>query len=198
MAVQKKRGNGVDDASKAMLFEGVSISQLATLFKMDRRTVQQKLGTSIQPVGKRDSWPIYAIYDCAPLLVEHDLSLESVDQIAAYIQKLDVTRLPRLLTKEFWMAMLNKQKYEEQAGDLWRTEKVLELYGDLIKSIRTPLILAQDTVEASAELSPRQRQVLTSIIDNLLNELHDSAAKSMNQRKAVAALPDQTEDDDEL
>lgn len=184
-----------EDASRGVLFDGASISQLGQLFKMDRRTVQSKLGTGLQPVGRRDGHPIYAIYDAAPLLVEHDISLDNVEAIAAYIQKLDPTRLPRMLTKEFWAAMINKQNYEAKAEHLWPTEKVVEVFGDLVKSIRMPLVLAMDTVSASSELNPRQRQVLTTMIDSLLNDLHKASTTKLTLSKGAALI---VEDDDEL
>jgi len=167
----------MDETTKGLIYEGASISQLGQLFGLDNRTVSAKLGMRVQPCGKRHGYPIYSVRDAAPFLVEQDLALDDLELIAAYVQQLDPTRLPRQLTKEFWQAMLNKQKYEEQAGDLWRTEKVIEVFGELAKNIRTVLVLARDTVNNQAELSPRQHQVLGQVIDGILEELHAAVVK---------------------
>ncbi|WP_181449515.1 MULTISPECIES: DUF1441 family protein [Pseudomonas] len=182
----------MDEGTKEILFEGASISQLGRLFGMDNRTVTSKLATNVQPVGRRAGHSIYAVKDAAPYLVEQNLDLSDLEKIAAYVQRLDPSRLPRQLTKDFWQAMLNKQKFEEQAGDLWRTAKVVEVYADLVKAIRTPLILAGDTVNNQTELSPRQRQILNEVIDDLLEMLHEAVVKQFGEDEQ----PPEADDDD--
>ena len=197
MAVRKDSPRAQDSDTKAMLYEGASLSQLGHLFGMDRRTVSQKLGVAVKPCGKREGNDIYNIADAARVLVEHDLPLESVEDISRYVSQLDPTRLPRLLTKEFWAAMLNKARYEEQMGDLMRTSDVVEIYGDLVKAIRTPLVLAVDTIDAQAELSETQREVAMRLIDSLLIQLGESTEKMLLARKIRRTTP-AVEDNDDL
>lgn len=172
-----------DETTNGLLFEGASISQLGRLFGMDNRNVKSKIH-GVEPVGKRAGYPIFAVKDVAPFLVETQLNVDEIEVVINYVRKLNHTNLPKMLTKEFWAAMTAKQRFEENAGDLWRTEKVLEVYGDLVKAIRMPLVLAIDTVGGEVELTERQRTIMTAIIDNLLGELANATAKQFGARAA--------------
>lgn len=181
VAVAKVDSKVMDDETKGLLFEGASISQLGKLFGMDNRTVQSKI-TGLEPAGRRAGHPIYSVKEAAPFLVEMQLNIDDVEQVIKYVRKLNHTNLPKMLTKEFWHAMLAKQKYELNAGDLWETEKVAEVYGDLVKAVRTPLILAKDSILNEVELTGRQHQILDAIIDGLLGDLQDAVAKQFGAR----------------
>lgn len=190
MSVSKVRDSKlVDNETKAMLFEGVSISQLNIIFGMDNRTVAAKMA-GVEPVGKRHSFPIYSIKEAAAVLVEPTLDLDQIEQIAAYVRKLNPQNMPKMLTKEFWAAMRTKQLYEEDAGDLWRTDKVVEVFGDLVKSIRTPLILAKDAVANEMELDDRSQKIIDRIIDDILEGLHDAVVKQFGARAVAPAVSD--------
>lgn len=177
--MRDNRGDAVavgvmDDDTKAMIYDGASISQLAKIFGMDNRSVTARLGVDCQPVGKRNGRPVYSIAEAAKFLVEHDLNLDDMEKIAAFMQKVDTTRLPRALTKEYWQAMLNRQKYLEQAGDLWPTEKVVEVISEMFKLIQMPLRLGRDSVANEQELTPRQQQILLGILDGISNDLYQT------------------------
>lgn len=189
MAVGKRDSKVFDEDSKAMLFEGASISQLGKIFGMDNRTITAKL-VGLEPVGKRAGHPIYAIKEAAALLVEPDLDLDQIDQLAAYVRKLNPTNLPKLLNKEFWAAMRQRQLYEEDAADLWPTEKVVEVFSDLVKSVRTPLILAKDTVASEVELTDKIQRMIDKIIDGILEDLHDAVVKQFGSRAPTPEIED--------
>lgn len=174
----------MDEETKGLLFEGASISQLGKLFGMDNRTVQSKI-TGIEPCGRRAGHPIYAVKEAAPYLVETQLDVDDIEKVITYVRKLNHTNLPKMLTKEFWAAMTAKQRFEENAGDLWRTDKVSEVFADLVKAIRIPLVLAHDTIAAEMDMSEPQRKALTHIIDGLLEELSDAVAKQFGPGKAA-------------
>lgn len=172
-----------DADSKMILVEGASISQLGQLFGMDNRTVASKIH-AVDPVGRRAGHPIYAVKEAAPYLVETQLDVNDIEVVINYVRKLNHTNLPKMLTKEFWAAMTAKQRFEENAGDLWRTEDVVEAYSELVNTIRMPLVLAIDTVQGEVELSERQRQLMTALIDNLLGELSHAVVKQFGSRAA--------------
>ena len=175
-----RRGKSVDNETEAVIYQGANMSQLARLFGLDNRTVAAKL-YELPPAGQRNGYDYWTIKDAAPYLAEVKVDLEDANKLAEYIRKLNHSNLPKMLTKEFWAAMLAKQKYEENAGELWRTERVVEVVSDLVKTVRTPLILARDTVAAQSELSSRQQQVLNSVIDGILEELHEAVVKHFSE-----------------
>ena len=177
----------MDDATKSMLYQGASISQLNILFGMDNRTVAAKL-FGLEPVGKRAGAAIYSVREAAALLIAPSLDLADVEVLATYVRKMDHTKLPTLLSKEFWAAMRAKQIYEENAADLWRTDRVVEVYGDLVKSVRMPLILAKDAISNEMELDDRAQKIFDRIIDQTLEDLHDAVVKQFGTRAATAAV----------
>lgn len=190
MAVKHIDSKVMDDETKGLLFEGASISQLGKLFGMDNRTVQSKI-TGIEPCGRRAGHPIYSVKEAAPFLVETQLNVDDIEQVITYVRKLNHTNLPKMLTKEFWAAMTAKQKFEENAGDLWRTEQVSEAFSDLVKSVRIPLVLAIDTIANEMEVSERQQKVLTNIIDGILEDLSDAVVKQFGSRAATGLREDE-------
>ena len=46
------------------------------------------------------------------------------------------TRRDSANEKDYWDAQLKKQKFEENAGDLWRTDKVVEILAGVFKVFR--------------------------------------------------------------
>lgn len=195
MAAEKPDTKIMDDETKGLLYEGASISQLGRLFGMDNRTVTAKLGVAVSPCGKRMGHPIYQVRDAAVFLVEHDLEFDDVEKIAAYMQKADPNRLPRALTKEFWQAMLNRQKYLEQAGDLWPTERVVEVCSEIYKLIQMPLRLGRDTVANEQELTPRQQQILTQVLDGISEELYQAVIERFGDQVFREEETDEDDDD---
>ena len=177
----------MDAETKSMLYEGASISQLNIMFGMDNRTVAAKI-SGLEPCGKRAGAPIYSVREAAAVLVEPNLDLNQIEVLSSYVRKLNPTNMPKMLTKEFWSAMRTKQLYEEDAGDLWRTDKVVEVFSDLVKSVRLPLILAKDAIANVKELTDRDQQIIDQIIDGILEELHDAVVKQFGPRAIAAEI----------
>ncbi|AAQ63366.1 terminase small subunit [Burkholderia phage BcepNazgul] len=159
--------SGADSASKAILFDGASISQLGQLFTMDNRTVTKRI-QGLRACGKRQGHPIYKVAEAARYLVD------PVGDIEAHIKKMHHRDLPPMLLKEFWSGQNARLKFEEEQGDLWRTEKVLQHYAESFKTLRTEILLMVDSVDRQAELSDKQRAIIRKMTDSLLKSLRNS------------------------
>jgi hypothetical protein len=160
----KERANGADQMSRLMIYDGCNVSQLAEMFKMDPRTIQKKI-RALKPAGKRAGFPIWRIRDVAPYLVEPKGNIEEK------IKTMNHRDLPPMLLKEFWAGQNARLKFEEEQGDLWRTDKVLEHYAQAFKTMRTEILLVADAVDRTAEMSDRQRGILRKMMDGLLKNL---------------------------
>jgi hypothetical protein len=156
-----------DEQTKAMLFDGASISQLARLFGHDNRTIAKKI-QGLRPVGKRAGHPIYAVAEAARYLVV------PLGDIEDHIRKMRPEELPAGLQREFWSAQAARLKFEEDRGDLWRTADVIAHYSETFMTMRTALLLMVDTVEKSVELTDRQRSIIQRAVDGAMRELHTS------------------------
>lgn len=121
------------------LLNGFSISQLAELFELDRRTVTNKL-RSLESSAYRHQSPVYRLKDAAPLLVGEGNSKTS--------------RRNAESEKDFWDAQLKRQRFEENAGDLWRTEKIVDVLAGCFKQFRESVVVFIDAMEHESGLPP--------------------------------------------
>lgn len=129
----------------ADLITGFSINQLSQLFSLDRRTVSERL-RGLAPSGYRANHPVYKIADAAPLLIDGYLYADQVDER---------TKLQNAgREKDLWDAALKKQKFMEQEGDLWRTDKVVQVLADMFKLFRESVTVFVDALEHESDLPP--------------------------------------------
>lgn len=159
--------SGTDSSTKTMIFDGCSISQLGQIFGMDNRTVTKRI-QGLAACGKRQGHPIYKVAEAARYLVD------PIGDIEAHIKKMHHRDLPPMLLKEFWAGQNARLKFEEEQGDLWRTERVLEHYATAFKTLRTEILLMADSLDRQAELSDKQRALIRKATDGLLKNLRTS------------------------
>lgn len=174
----------VDVAAK-----GATIPQLAKLFGMTAYRVTQKL-VSATPAGtRRGGHPVYLIKDVAPLLVAPQLD---EDKIVEVLSKMNPADLPKNLQKEFWSARRERQRFEYDAGDLWRTATVVEKVGALYKLVVVTARLTSDAVERQVELTDRQRQIVKDQLNGMLANLKHKIEETFGKNRV-----DTVEDDDD-
>lgn len=169
----KRGGRGaiaMDEESRAIIYDGASINHLAIMFGKRRQDVSRLLGVhKIEPSGERAGYPIYRVAEAAAALVT-----PKAEDIADAITKMSPDDLPPKLTKEYWSAQHAKLKFEEDRGDLWRTDDIIERMSEVFKTLRMSILLVRDRLEKQTELTDRQREIVTNIHDALLNDLADA------------------------
>lgn len=134
-------------------FHGMTVPRLAQLFRLDRRTVTEKL-RPLRPTGERRGAPTYHVVDAAPYLVE------PIVDIAAYLANVGPSDLPPPLQAQYWNAQNSMLKFKENSGDLWRTSAVLEVFTGVFRSLTQSLRLLADRVEAQTGITPEQRSII--------------------------------------
>lgn len=160
----------LDSESRAMIFDGVNMSQMVQMFRMDARTLARRLH-SIKPVGRRGTSDIYAIHEVVPLLWR-----PSPQEIEEAVRRMNHQDLPKMLTKEYWAGQRSRQDYEFKRGDLWPTTKIIEHVGEIFKVFKMAVLLFSDAVERQTELTERQRQIIRQLSRGLLEDV-DSIIK---------------------
>ena len=145
--------------------DGVTLSDLATIFHMDRRNATEKT-RNLKPSAIRDGHPVFRIDEAARYLMDPLVDVE------AYIKQLRPNDLPPLLLKEFWAGQLNKQKFDLNDANLWPTADVMAVLADVFKKLKTGILLFADTIEAKSDLTDKQRKLINELSDGLLVELH--------------------------
>lgn len=144
-----------------VIYTGATASQLATIFGMTPQEVNKRIGGRVTPsVATRP--PRYAIRDAAPFLCNPVFDIEE------FLKNMTPSKLPPMLQDAFWKAQNNRQEFEENQGDLWRTSRVVEVLMSVFKVIRMTALMFQDTVERQAELTPKQRQIIVELSDGLV------------------------------
>lgn len=163
-----KRGMGkADDETHAIIFQGANVSQLGLLFKADHKTVQRRIQEgNVKPCRTEGPTKYYAVHEIAPWIVK-----PVIDDLEGQIRRMSFRDLPKDLAKEFWAGQRAKQEYEEKAGLLWRTEKVVEEVGELMKLVKMTSLLMLDAVERQTELSERQRSIIKTLTHGMLQDL---------------------------
>lgn len=180
---------GDDDLVIAIadVYGGVSASWLAQVFGHDKNTIAKKLAAAnIEVVGRRNGGPLFRIPDAAAYLVKPKVDLVS------YIKSLRPNDLPPMLNDAYWSAMIKRQKWEENAGDLWRTADVLEVFGDLAIMFKTTVNLWVEEVERLEGLSADQRRTLTAQSDKLLEQVYELMVDAPSRRKTQAMIVEET------
>ncbi|ARB05701.1 putative terminase small subunit [Synechococcus virus S-ESS1] len=163
----KRKLEGIGLADSAL--QGVTVSFLAQVFRMDPAKVKRLLvNCPIKETRKRGTTQTQHLYDLAQAsqyLVEPKISVE---EVLAQIKRED---LPPAINTAFWDAQLKRQKWEENAGQLWRTETIRSVIGGMFQTIKFTIQLWADTIERQKGLSEEQRDLLNDMTDQLQQQI---------------------------
>jgi len=163
-----------------------SITELAHLFDMPAAAVRSRL-SSAPTSGKRGNANLYRVADAAPYLVPPSEDLEAV------IKGMRPDDLPVRLHDSFWGSMLKRQRYREEANDLWRTEDVESAFGKVFMVFREHVSLWAETVERQAGVTDQQREILVNMADDLMKMLHEELM-NMEEITPDSGVRDEQED----
>ncbi len=160
---------------------GVSLTWLAQVFRMDKNTVKKRIAPCA-PVGKRLGFDVYALRQVAGYLVQ-----PKVD-IGQWIKSLRPNDLPPYLQTMYWDAALKRQKWEENAGDLWRTDVILDTFGDLAMTMKSQIQLWVENIDRVNNITPEIRAAITGQSDILLAEIYKILIEAPNKRRSTSQL----------
>lgn len=170
---------------------GVTVAFLAQVFKMDHNKVKRKLvNCPVKARRTRGTMQVQHIYDlatAASYLVEPRIDPEDI------IKSLRKEDLPPSISTAYWDAQLKRQKWEEQAGQLWRTEVISSVIGSMFQTIKFTIQLWADTLERQTGLSEQQRDLLNTLTDELQQQMFDALrenAKENMTKPQLAELDD--------
>lgn len=168
----------------ALVYGGVSAAWLGHVFGMDKNTVKKKLAKCPVATMKKAT-PHYAIKEAAAYLIPPKVDLLS------YIKSLRPQDLPPVLSDAYWAAQLKRQKWEVNAGELWHTDDVMEVLGDMAKMLKNTIQLWTDELDRIHGLNDQQRTSLTQMCDGLLNEIHDALVSAPLRKSTLASVADE-------
>tara|TARA_Y100000593_G_scaffold83521_2_gene157521 strand:- start:24108 stop:24791 length:684 start_codon:yes stop_codon:yes gene_type:complete len=188
---QNRQSNSGSGLYADPLNRGVSVAWLAHVFRMDKQAVQRKLGNC--PVktqrrrGDKMTTTLYDLATAAPFLVTPAFSTTE------YMRAVRRGDLPPALQQAVWDALLKRQKWEENAGQLWRTSAIREVLGSTFQTIKFTMQLWVDTLEKTTEVTPAQRKALIEMVDALQSDLYDSLVRNMEENQTGPQLEEMGE-----
>ena len=125
----------VQAISTVDVMQGVTINWLAQVFGRDKRTIQRKLADAgVRAKAVQGQSHLYDLPEAAAALVD------PVVDVAAYLRTLKAHELPPMIQAVFWDAQLKRIKYEEEAGQLFRADRVMMSYHVVFKSVRDQIL----------------------------------------------------------
>lgn len=164
------------------LLQPVSITFLAQILKMERRTVNKRLAALAPIAQHRGNTPLYDFRQAMQYLV-----IPKTD-VSEAIKKMGTADLPTSLQKDVWDAKLKAQTWRERAGELWRTDQVLEVLGDAFQRLRTTTQLWIDQIGDKHSLPAPARKELVELVDALQADLHQALVKMPEERSTMSQL----------
>lgn len=171
------------------VYRGVSVTWLAQAFGMDNSTVKRRLA-NCPPIGKQRNYDIYSLRQAAQYLVEPKID------IGAYLRSMNPSQLPSYLQDAYWSAMLKRQKYEENAKELWRTADVLDVFGEFAMTMKSTVQLWVENLDRVHGLTPEMRLTMTQQGDNLLEEIHRLMIEAPLKRSTTSTAAESHGDED--
>jgi hypothetical protein len=149
----------------ADVLNGVSTQTLCSLFRMGRATVIRRLKDCPVKVTSKNGTRQYDIAVAARYLVDPVVSLED------FLSELKPEQLPERTRESFWNAKRKELLYRRDAGELWPTDSVIEVFAETFKSFRKANQLWADTVEETIGLTDEQRKLVLLLSDRALDEV---------------------------
>lgn len=176
------KGIADDKEAKSIIYEGANQTQLTRLFQCDKARVKQRL-LHVKPDGRRMGTDVWKVATAAPYLVKPLFDVEN------YIRNMNHADLPPHLSKEYWAGQRTKLAFQEEQGDLWPTADVLDTVTDLLRLVRMSVMLIPDQLEKVTTLSPKQRELVATQTDDLLNELRETIIRNFSERRTGGTTP---------
>ena len=171
-----RNGEGHDASIAQALLRPVTITFLSLALSLDRRTVVKRLA-NLPPVGNaRGSTPLYDFKQALEYLVTPRVNIEDA------IKRIGTDDLPVSLQKDVWEARLKAQTWRERAGELWRTDDVLEVLGEAFQRLKTTTQLWIDQIGDTHSLPAPARKELMALVDALQADLHRTLVEMPRER----------------
>jgi hypothetical protein len=172
---------------------GVSVSWLSQVFDKNPATIK-KLLADCPPLHRRKAGYIYDLKQAASYLITPNVDVNKL------IQSMRPEDLPVKLQDKYWAAKSRRLKYEENAGHLWRTERVQFVVGEMFQSIKFAIQLWADRIDRQVGLTSEQRAILYGMADDLQDQIYLKVSKLSSESATPSVLgedPDEEEDEDD-
>jgi len=180
------------DMNIGTVLTGVSPTWLARAFETPLALVQKKI-KGVRPAGVgRSGGALYSLKDVAGRLVDVEFDLK------LFLANVKDEDLPESLRLKFWQARRQRQKVELEDGALWRTEKVLAVFGEVLLSLREKIQALPDRVERLTGMTTEQYRLFRAGTDEVMDDLQETILQFAQHDQTPVGMDDQDDDEDDL
>lgn len=160
----------------------VGVTFLADVFRLDVRSVKKKLVNCPVQKNERGGVPLYDFVQACGYLVKPKMSNWD------WLKTLRVQDLPAHLAPGIAQAKLHNQTLEQRAGQLWRTEDVISVFGDVFLTFKDTVQLWSETMREGAGLGDAQYLRFRQLVDDLQEQLHKKLVVMPTTRATPSSL----------
>ena len=195
---KRERNRDIDDfddddySGRAVykLHEGVNRQWLASAFRVTRHLVNTRI-VKLKPISYGpDGNPLYDFVEAAALLIDANVDVEEA------LSRIKPDKLPENLREAVWNSRLKQQRWEEKAGHLWRTEVILERFGEVLLALKGKVEQIPDRVERLSGLSIEQYRLIKTAVDQVQEEMHEEILAFAKLRKTPNQLGEMREEEE--
>lgn len=167
---------------------GVSIDWICRALRLGKNYVSRRL-SGVKPVGLgMHEIRLYDLKEAVAHLVPAKVTLDQVKD------ELTADDLPQHLQETYWNAKLKEQRWRERAGELWRTEDVITLYGETLQDIRSKLSIIVSRAEKEVGIGDAQVIALEQLVSEVQQDIYEHVAKIASTRKIRNQLLEEAPD----
>lgn len=161
---------------------GVTVTWMASVFHMGTQTVQRRLATC--PVmGERSGRKYYDLRDAISYLAK-----PKPEQFEDLIKGMSPQDLPVMLQKAYWDGKTQRQRFELAARELWRTDDVLNVLGEVFKRLKTTIQLVPDNMQRTHGLTDVQFEALRQALDSMQNDMYQQLVEMPKAQRTPSSV----------
>lgn len=168
-AAEPKRSEAMPDWTAFR--DAVSLTFLSQVFRMDRKTVKQRI-RKLDPIGSDRGNDTYDFLEAASYLVEPRIDLRE------HIAGLRPQDLPPTLQAAFWVAQEKRMEVMAKARRTWSTDAVLEAVVLIMKGCKEVMLTIPQQAQAKADLTDEQHDEIEKLIRAALVMMQGDLEKS--------------------
>ena len=144
----------------------LNISRLSEAFCLDRKTVRKRLNQAmVQPTGKRNGQPVYALADVGPALFGIDSRPKS--------DKTNPDNMDPKARKEWFQSENERLKFQQSVGELIPEPHYRDDLATVFKLVVAFFESLPDKMERNRSFTPAQLGELENAIDIQRAQLYD-------------------------
>jgi len=167
------------------LSSGVNIAWLASAFRVDSRTVRKRLA-GLKPLAiSKGNRELFDFVQATTLLAPPD-----PDKFARWMRGLRTSDMPVQLQDTYWSAMRKRQIWEENAGELWKTDAVFAVLSEMFKTIKGSMQLWVDNLDPDGEMPSEARAKFQVMVDGLMDEIYQQMVSLPGRKQTPSSIKD--------